>query len=138
MLHLRNFPLQILKRVPAPFDGEGWLFEVKHDGFRVLAIRDGGLPRLYTRNGYDISRRHQHIIAALSGAIAIDSRAMSAVRRLLTPRAISPFRDEVNDPETNFCGPAFRVSVEFLDFTDDGYVRHPALQRFADELFSKI
>jgi hypothetical protein len=67
-----------------------------------------------------------------------DSRAMSAVRRLLTPRAISPFRDEVNDPETNFCEPAFRASVEFLDFTDDGYVRHPALQRFADELFSKI
>jgi bifunctional non-homologous end joining protein LigD len=61
-----RFPLQIVKRVPAPFNGADWLFEVKHDGFRVLAIRDCGPPRLYTRNGYDISYRHQHIIAALA------------------------------------------------------------------------
>jgi bifunctional non-homologous end joining protein LigD len=32
----------------------------------VLAIRDDGPPRLYTRNGHDISSRHQHISAALS------------------------------------------------------------------------
>jgi bifunctional non-homologous end joining protein LigD len=66
MLNPLQFPLQIVKRVPTPFDSEEWLFEIKHDGFRVIAIRDGGPARLCTRNGYDISRRHQHIIAALS------------------------------------------------------------------------
>ena len=25
-----------------PFDSEDWLFEIKYDGVRVLAIRDGG------------------------------------------------------------------------------------------------
>jgi bifunctional non-homologous end joining protein LigD len=63
----RKFPLQIVKRAsPSSFDSKAWLFEIKHDGFRVLAIRDDGPPRLYTRNGYDISRRHQHITAALA------------------------------------------------------------------------
>jgi ATP-dependent DNA ligase len=38
VLNPGNFPLQIVKRVPAPFDGEEWLFEIKHDGFRVIAI----------------------------------------------------------------------------------------------------
>jgi hypothetical protein len=66
VLNPRNFPLQIVKRVSASFDGEEWLFEIKHDGFRVIAVRDGGPARLFTRNGYDINRRHQHIIAALS------------------------------------------------------------------------
>ena len=66
MLDPRKFPLQVVKRVPSAFDNADWLFEIKHDGFRVLAIRDGSLARLYTRNGYDISRRHQHIIAALA------------------------------------------------------------------------
>jgi bifunctional non-homologous end joining protein LigD len=61
-----RFPLQVVKRVPSAFDGEEWLFEIKHDGFRAIAICDGGSARLFTRNGYDISRRHQHIIAALS------------------------------------------------------------------------
>jgi bifunctional non-homologous end joining protein LigD len=67
-----------------------------------------------------------------------DSRLMSAVRRLLTPRTISPFRDEMNDLEAKFCEPAFRASVEFLDFTDDGYLRHPAFRRFANELTSEL
>jgi bifunctional non-homologous end joining protein LigD len=66
VLHPRRFQLQVVKRVPSPFDSADWLFEVKHDGFRVLAIRDGGLARLYTRNGYDISDRHQHITATLA------------------------------------------------------------------------
>ena len=67
-----------------------------------------------------------------------DSKLMSAVRRLLTPRAISPFRDEMNDLAAKFCEPAFRASVEFLDFTDDGYLWHPAFRRFANELTSEL
>ena len=42
VLNFYKFPLQIVKRVKEPFDGDGWLFEIKHDGFRVLAVRDGG------------------------------------------------------------------------------------------------
>jgi len=70
MLRPAEFPLQIVRRARSAFDGDGWLFEIKHDGFRVLAIRDVGPPRLYTRNGYDISRRHQHISAALAALSA--------------------------------------------------------------------
>jgi hypothetical protein len=36
-----QFPLQIVKRGRAPFDGDDWLFEIKHDGFRVLAMMPG-------------------------------------------------------------------------------------------------
>jgi bifunctional non-homologous end joining protein LigD len=62
----RNFPLQIVKRARSAFDGDDWLFEIKHDGFRVLAIRDSrGTTRLFTRNGYDISRRHRHLTEPL-------------------------------------------------------------------------
>ena len=66
MLGFRNFPLQVLKRTRSAFDGDDWLFEVKHDGFRVLAIRNGRSTRVFTRNGYDISRRHQPIISELN------------------------------------------------------------------------
>ena len=30
--------------------------------------------------------------------------------------------------------PALRVGIEFLEFTEDGYLRHPRLRRFAEEL----
>jgi bifunctional non-homologous end joining protein LigD len=65
MLAPAQFPVQIVKLVPKPFDGDDWLFEIKHDGFRILAIRDGALTRLYTRNGRDITRGHRHLIEEL-------------------------------------------------------------------------
>jgi bifunctional non-homologous end joining protein LigD len=70
VLRPNEFPLQIVKRCREPFDGDEWLFEIKHDGFRVLAIRDGGSARLFTRNGYDISRRHRQITERLNELLA--------------------------------------------------------------------
>ena len=293
MLRFDQFPLQIVKRIPAPFDGDEWLFEIKHDGFRALGIRDGGSARMYTRNGYDISRRHQHITSALAalpaerfvldgelvvldpdgrsdfaklahgrtgthyyafdllmlgnadlrakplearkaalarllsasgepvrycdhivgqgkaffeavreagleGMVAkrlrspyagtlkedwlkvkclrshdfvvggwipndtgqirtlllgefVDgdlrylgqvgspsARVMRAVVRVLSPRAESPFKDAIREPGAKFCEPTIRIGVEFLDFTDDGYLRHPAFRRFDDEIITVL
>jgi len=32
VLRSHEFPLQIVKRCRQPFDGDDWLFEIKHDG----------------------------------------------------------------------------------------------------------
>jgi ATP-dependent DNA ligase len=43
------------ERPPA---GDGWLHEIKHDGFRIMARRDnGGRVRLVTRHGNDFTTR---------------------------------------------------------------------------------
>jgi bifunctional non-homologous end joining protein LigD len=42
--------------VGAPFDDPEWLFEVKWDGFRVEAVVDGDIVRLWTRGEQDASR----------------------------------------------------------------------------------
>src|SRR5689334_18804940 len=34
-----------------PFSGPGWVFELKHDGFRLLARRHHGAPLLRYRSG---------------------------------------------------------------------------------------
>src|SRR5215468_7563279 len=41
----------------APPSGPGWLHEIKHDGFRILARRDSAGVRLITRNGNDFTSR---------------------------------------------------------------------------------
>ncbi len=43
--------------VQSPFVADDWLFEIKHDDFRSILIRDGARPRLYTRNDYDLDGR---------------------------------------------------------------------------------
>jgi bifunctional non-homologous end joining protein LigD len=40
-----------------PPSGLGWLHEIKHDGFRILAHRQGRAIRLVTRNGRDLADR---------------------------------------------------------------------------------
>ena len=35
----------------APPSGPGWLHEIKHDGFRIMARRDSAGVRLITRHG---------------------------------------------------------------------------------------
>jgi bifunctional non-homologous end joining protein LigD len=51
------------ERLPS---GPGWLHEIKHDGFRIMARRDNSGVRLYTRNGYDFAGRFPQIVEAVS------------------------------------------------------------------------
>jgi bifunctional non-homologous end joining protein LigD len=50
----------------APPSGPGWIHEIKHDGFRILARRDSAGVRLITRAGNDFSRRFPFIAATIS------------------------------------------------------------------------
>jgi ATP-dependent DNA ligase len=55
----------------APPSGPGWLHEIKHDGFRILARRNGAGVRLSTRNGYDFG--HFPVAAAAIAALPAHS-----------------------------------------------------------------
>jgi bifunctional non-homologous end joining protein LigD len=49
----------------APPSGPGWLHEIKHDGFRIMARRDGAGIRLITRHGNDFTGRFSFIATAV-------------------------------------------------------------------------
>jgi bifunctional non-homologous end joining protein LigD len=53
---------QLAERPP---DGDGWLHEVKLDGFRVLARLDDGDVSLWSRNGLDVSERFRPVATVL-------------------------------------------------------------------------
>jgi ATP-dependent DNA ligase len=61
--------------------GSQWLHEIKHDGFRVIARKDGSRVRLYSRPGNDLTYRFPLIVEALSRlrlrSCIIDSEAVS-------------------------------------------------------------
>ena len=48
-----------------PPTGRGWIHEIKHDGFRILAQRADGRVRLLTRKGTNLSNRFPQIVAAV-------------------------------------------------------------------------
>jgi bifunctional non-homologous end joining protein LigD len=50
---------------PKPPAGAGWIHEIKHDGFRLMARRDGAGVRLLTRRGLEWTSRYPSIAAAV-------------------------------------------------------------------------
>jgi bifunctional non-homologous end joining protein LigD len=83
--------------LPSPADsppsGSGWVHEIKHDGFRLMAKRDAIGVRLLTRNGQDWSARFPLIGGAVTAlkarsclldgeAVACDDDGLSVFERL--------------------------------------------------------
>ncbi len=63
-----------------PYGGQ-WLHEIKHDGFRVIAPKDGPRVRLYSRPGNDLTHRFPLIVDPLarlrSHSCIIDGEAVA-------------------------------------------------------------
>jgi bifunctional non-homologous end joining protein LigD len=58
---MRDVLLPMLATRAAPFDSEEYLFEVKWDGVRALAAREGGRWRLWGRSGSDYTERYPEL-----------------------------------------------------------------------------
>jgi ATP-dependent DNA ligase len=61
--------------------GGQWLHEIKHDGFRIIARKNGAQVRLYSRPGNDLTRRFPLIVETLarlrSRSCIIDGEAVA-------------------------------------------------------------
>jgi ATP-dependent DNA ligase len=67
-------------KAASPPCGEAWLHEIKHDGFRVIARKDGDRVRLFSRPGNDLTDRFPLIVEALARlrprSVIIDGEAV--------------------------------------------------------------
>ena len=65
VLTAKSFPPMLAKLTENPFDSEGWIFELKYDGVRALAIRDGEHTRIFGRSGIEITAQYPEVALAL-------------------------------------------------------------------------
>ncbi len=76
----------------APPEGADWLAEIKFDGYRLLAVKDGDTARLITRNGLDWTNRFPtlaHAIRTLPATQLLIDGELVALR----PDGVSHFGD---------------------------------------------
>jgi bifunctional non-homologous end joining protein LigD len=100
-----------------PFTNPGWLFELKLDGYRLLAERSNGPPHLFSRNGNDLASSFPEVSRAVGAlplsrvlldgeVVALDESGRPSFQRLqqrakLT-RALDIRRATVENPVTFF------------------------------------
>jgi bifunctional non-homologous end joining protein LigD len=64
-------------KVPA---GPDWIHEIKHDGYRLIVVRNGKRVRLLTKNGHDWTARYPLIVEAAlrnrSNSFVVDGEAV--------------------------------------------------------------
>jgi bifunctional non-homologous end joining protein LigD len=100
---LRSSPPDFIEPcLPSPADrppsGAGWVHEIKHDGYRLMARRDPISIRLLTRNGHDWSPRYPLIVEAVNQlklrsclidgeAVACDGNGLAVFERLRRERS---------------------------------------------------
>jgi DNA ligase D-like protein (predicted ligase) len=58
-------PMLLLRKDRLP-EGVQWLYELKLDGYRAIAIKSGGKVQLRSRNNNDFTSRYRNITAALA------------------------------------------------------------------------
>lgn len=78
MLQLADVSPMLLTDSRPPVPASGFLVELKHDGYRVLARVSGGRVELRTRNGADCTRWYPEVaagLATLRGQHLIDGEA---------------------------------------------------------------
>jgi len=92
---------QLAQAADAPPDGEGWIHEIKFDGYRTICRIEGDEVRLFTRNKLDWTHRYGPLPAAfrqlkcksalIDGEIAVqDARGATSIA--LLERALSDGR----------------------------------------------
>jgi len=60
-------PVQLARLTSEPPEGDGWIREVKYDGYRVRVVVERGTAQLLTRNGKDWTDRFERVALAASG-----------------------------------------------------------------------
>jgi bifunctional non-homologous end joining protein LigD len=98
-----------------------WLHEIKHDGFRIIARKNDGQVRLYSRPGNDFTRQFPLIVEALarlrSRSCIIDGEAVAC-----DDNGVASF-DLIRHHRAN--GSVFLYAFDLIELNGDDLRRDP-------------
>src|ERR671923_173872 len=125
--------------------GDGWLFEVKWDGYRAIGRVSGGEATLTSRNGNDLTARFANVAKELPKALktpgcvvdgevcALDEQGRSSFSAMQQGKPGTPIVYYVFDLHEVGGEPRLVAEVEFAQWTHDGHLRAPVYQGLRED-----
>ena len=111
--------------VRAPPAGPGWLHEMKHDGFRILARKQGARVEVWSRRGALFNDRFPRIAEAV-GALPVDNALIDGEAVVFLPDGHSDFvalRTRAGGEQASF------VAFDLLSLDGDDLRQRPLEER---------
>src|SRR4051812_42604217 len=112
--------------------GEHWIYEIKHDGFRIIARKVGDVVRLQTKQGYDYAKRYPRIVDTIkrlkATSIVLDGEAMCFTGM---DQDFDKLWNRTHDHEAKLC------AFDLLELDGEVYRSKPLLERKA-KLFKLV
>ena len=96
-----------------PFHRDGWVYEEKIDGWRMLAYRDGPRVRLVSRRGVDHTARFHELAAALT-KLRADPLVLDGEVAVFDAKLVSRFHLLGDEQPTELCTPPLYMAFDVL------------------------
>jgi bifunctional non-homologous end joining protein LigD len=116
--------------VPKPPAGSGWLHEIKHDGYRIIARKDGSRVTLWSRHGTNLTDRLPRVAEAVC-SLAADSALIDGAAVMFRTDGHSDFaalRTKAGSAR------ACLVAFDLLSLNGEDDLRQRPLEERRDEL----
>ncbi len=110
---------ELAKLVTEAPNGEAWVHEIKYDGYRILAVRDGARVRLLTRNKKDWTANFRRIAEEVA-KLPVSRAILDGEVCVLDSEGRSDFQALQNAMQTDTTGRMFYFAFDlpFLDGFD--------------------
>jgi bifunctional non-homologous end joining protein LigD len=131
---------EVMRRLPSGFivpaqpvlasrppSGDGWVHEIKHDGYRMIVRRNGAAVRIYSRNANDWTAR---LCAIADGAWRINASSFTIDGEavVLGPDGLSRF-EELSRREA--ADTAILYAFDLIEYDGEDMRNRPFLERKA-------
>ena len=103
--------------LPRPFHREGWVYEEKYDGWRMLAYKDGDRVQLISRPGRDHTRRFPQLVAAVA-ALRPSTLILDSVVCIFDRQLVSRFERLRHGKPVDVATPPMLMAFDCLHAAD--------------------
>jgi len=114
--------------VGQPFHRDGWVYEEKVDGYRMVAYKRGASAQLISRQGKEFTQRFPRLAKALAG-LAAESVILDTELAVFDRQLISRFEWLRAQPKDDVATPPMLMAFDLLELDGVDQCKRPLRER---------